>query len=812
MVLGKVNPVNIENEMRSSYLDYAMSVIVSRALPDVRDGLKPVQRRILYAMNDMGITHASSYKKSARIVGEVLGKYHPHGDVSVYDSMVRMAQDFSLRYMLVDGQGNFGSVDDDPPAAMRYTEARLTAIAEQMLADIDKNTVNFVPNFDSSLQEPSVLPSRLPNLLVNGSAGIAVGMATNIPPHNLGEICDAIVLLIDDPSVAIDILMQHVKGPDFPTAGIVVGTEGIKSAYATGRGRIVVRARTEIIEAGEGSRRQIIVTELPFQTNKASLVQRIAELAQEKRIAGISEVRDESDRHGMRVVIDLKREAQPQQVLNNLYKHTDMRSAFNVNMLALVDGQPRVISLKEALQYYIDFRREVVTRRTQFDLKGAQARAHILEGLKIAIDHIDEVIKTIRQADNADVARQDLMSKFNLSQLQAQAILDMQLRRLANLERNKIFDEYNEVLKTIAYLESLLADAKKMMKVIKDEVLELRKKYADERRTEITFEEESEFNVEDLIPHQRVVVTLSQRGFVKRVPSQLFAIQHRGGKGIVGMVTREDDAVRLLTVADTHDHLLFFTNRGKVFHLKCYEVPETGSRATKGTSVINLFPIAENERVMDIVTVTEYKPEVFLLMATNRGEIKKSSLDHFAKVRSNGLIAMDVEEGDDLVAIRVAKNEDEIILVTEKGQSIRFTVSSLPARSRTAGGVRGVRLIEGDRLMSMGVADPEGFVLIVSVNGYGKLTPIPQYRSQRRSGRGVMTFQITTKTGDVAAARVVSLTQQVMIISSEGIIIRTPVKEKDPHQGIAVRKRIAQGVRLMRLDPGDKVVAITAFD
>jgi DNA gyrase subunit A len=812
MVLGKVNPVNIENEMRSSYLDYAMSVIVSRALPDVRDGLKPVQRRILYAMNDMGITHASSYKKSARIVGEVLGKYHPHGYSSVYEAMVRMAQEFSLRYMLVDGQGNFGSIDDDPPAAMRYTEARLGAIAEQMLADIDKDTVNFLPNFDESLREPSVLPSRLPNMLVNGSSGIAVGMATNIPPHNLGEICDAIVQLIDNPEITVDILSQFVKGPDFPTAGIIMGVEGIKSAYATGRGRIVVRARAEIIEGSEGSRRQIIVTELPYQTNKASLVERIAELASDKKVVGIAEVRDESDREGIRVVVELKREAQPQQVLNNLFKHTGMQTAFFVNMLALVDGQPRVLSLKEALQYFIDFRREVVTRRTKFDLKGARARAHILEGLKIAIDHIDEVIKTIRQAENADVARQDLMSKFNLSQLQAQAILDLQLRRLANLERNKIFDEYNEVLKTIAYLESLLADAKKMMKVIKEEVLELRKKYADERRTEITLEEESEFNLEDLIPHQRVVVTLSQRGFVKRVPSQLYTIQHRGGKGIVGMVTREDDAVRLLTVADTHDHLLFFTNRGKVFHLKCYEVPESSSRATKGTAVINLFPIAENERVMDIVTVTEYKPDVFLLMATNRGEIKKSSLDRFAKVRSNGLIAMDVEEGDDLVAARVAKNEDETILVTEKGQSIRFVVASLPARSRTAGGVKGVRLSEGDRLMSMDVADPEGFVLIVSVNGYGKLTPVPQYRSQRRSGRGVMTFQITTKTGDVAAARVVSLTQQVMIISSEGIIIRTPVKEKDPHQGIAVRKRIAQGVRLMRLDPGDKVVAITAFD
>ncbi len=812
MAIDKTRPVSIESEMRNSYLDYAMSVIVSRALPDVRDGLKPVHRRVLYAMNDMGITHNSAFKKSARIVGEVLGKYHPHGDVSVYDTMVRMAQDFSLRYMLVDGQGNFGSVDDDPPAAMRYTEARLTEIAQLMLADIDKDTVNFVPNFDSSLQEPSVLPSRLPNLLVNGSSGIAVGMATNIPPHNLGEICDALVHLIENPEVAVDVLTQFVKGPDFPTAGIIIGVEGIKSAYATGRGRIVVRARAEIIEAGEGTRRQIIVTELPYQTNKATLVEKIADLAQEKRIAGISEVRDESDRQGMRVVVELKREAQPQQVLNNLYKHTAMQTAFNVNMLALVDGQPRVLSLKETLQYFIDFRREVVTRRTKFDLKGAQARAHILEGLKIALDQIDKVIATIRAAENVEIARQNLMLNFSLSQIQAQAILDMQLRRLANLERNKILEEYTEVLKTIAHLQSLLADPKKMMKVIKDEIIDLKKKFGDERRTEINVEEEKEFNVEDLIPHQKVVVTLSQRGFVKRVPSHLYSTQHRGGKGIIGVGTREDDDVRLLAVADTHDHLLFFTNRGKAFHLKCYEIPESSSRTSKGLAVINLFPIAENERVMDIVPVTEYKPDVYLLMATNHGEIKKTALQYFAAVRSNGLIAMDVEDGDDLVAARLATDPDEIMVVTEKGQSIRFLVSSLRASSRTSGGVRAVRLIAGDRMVSMDVADPEGFVLIVSANGFGKLTRLPNYPTQKRGGVGVRTFKIMDKTGDVAAARVVSLAQQVMIISADGIIIRTPVKERDPSKGITIQGRSTAGVRLMRLDKGDKVVAVTAFD
>ncbi|MDD5038318.1 MAG: DNA topoisomerase 4 subunit A, partial [Dehalococcoidales bacterium] len=540
MVLGKTKPVNIEDEMRSSYLDYAMSVIVSRALPDVRDGLKPVQRRILYAMNDMGIRHTGSSKKSARIVGEVLGKYHPHGDTSVYESMVRMAQDFSMRYLLVSGQGNFGSVDNDPPAAMRYTEARLTEIAEQMLVDIDKDTVNFVPNFDDSLKEPSVLPTRLPNLLVNGSAGIAVGMATSIPPHNLGEVCDAISYLIDNPATAVDGLTQFIKGPDFPTAGIILGLEGIKSAYATGHGRIVVRAKVHMTDASETGRRQIVVTELPYQTNKAALVERIAELVSNKKIGGVSELRDESDRQGMRIVIELKREAQSQQVLNSLYKYTAMQSAFFVNMLALVDGQPRVISLKEALQYFIDFRLEIITRRSRFELKEAQARAHILEGLKIALEHIDSVIATIRKAETVDKARQSLMADFGLSQIQAQAILDMQLRRLANLERQKILEEYGEVLKKIAYLEELLANPRRILMLIKGEVEELKSKFGDSRRTEISEQGEVEFHLEDLIPHQRVVVTLSNRGFVKRVPSQLYTLKHRDGKGIIGMGTREN--------------------------------------------------------------------------------------------------------------------------------------------------------------------------------------------------------------------------------------------------------------------------------
>jgi len=811
MVLGKTIPVNIEEEMRSSYLDYAMSVIVARALPDVRDGLKPVQRRILYAMNDMGIRHTSAHKKSARIVGEVLGKYHPHGDASVYDTMVRMAQDFSMRYVLVGGQGNFGSVDNDPPAAMRYTEARLTAIAEEMLVDIDKDTVPFVPNFDDSLEEPWVLPTQLPNLLVNGSSGIAVGMATSIPPHNLGEVCDAISYLIDSPGATVDELTQFIKGPDFPTAGIILGQEGIKSAYATGHGRIVVQAKAHITGAAETGRRQIVVTELPYQTNKATLVERIADLVANKKMGGISELRDESDRQGMRIVIELRREAQPQQVLNNLYKHTAMQSAFFVNMLALVDGQPRVISLKEALQYYIDFRRKVVTRRSQFELKGAKARAHILEGLRIALDQIDKVIATIRKSATAEKARQSLMTDFNLSQVQAQAILDMQLRRLANLERQKILDEYTEVLQNIAYLEDLLANPRRVLLLIREEVEKLKSKYADPRRTEISEQGEVEYQEEDLIPQQRVVVTLSDRGFVKRVPSHVYTLQHRGGKGIVGMVTRESDAVRLLAVCDTHDSLLFLTNRGKVFRLKCYEIPAGSSRTAKGMAVINLFPIAEDERVTDVVSVTDFVPDTYLLMATRRGEMKKTALDQFTSVRSSGLIAMDVEEGDELVAARLASDQDNVIMATQKGQSIRFAVSSLRTSLRTSGGVCGIRLASDDQVVGMDVADPKAFLLVITAQGFGKLTPIGQYPRQHRAGSGVRTFKLTENTGDVAAAKVISPSQEVMIISADGIIIRTPVKEKDPKKGITIQGRSTQGVRLMRLGDGDSVVAITCL-
>lgn len=811
MVSGKVKPVNIEDEMRNSYLAYAMSVITSRALPDVRDGLKPVHRRILYAMDDMGMHHASPHKKSARIVGEVLGKYHPHGDTSVYDAMVRMAQDFSMRYMLVDGQGNFGSVDNDPPAAMRYTEARLTRIAEEMLVDIDKDTVNFMPNFDESLKEPVVLPTRLPNLLVNGSSGIAVGMATNIPPHNLGEVCDAISYLIDNPGATIDELTQFVKGPDFPTAGIILGQEGIKNAYATGHGRIVVRARAHVGDASEAGRRQIVVTELPYQTNKAALVEKIAGLVKDKKISGISELRDESDRQGMRIVIELRKEAQPQKVLNNLYKYTQMQSAFSVNMLALVDGQPRIISLKEALQYYIDFRREVITRRSRFELKKARSRAHILEGLKIALDHIDKVISTIRKSRTAEAARQNLMADFELSQAQAQAILDMQLRRLANLERRKILDEYAEVVKNIAYLVDLLANPRRLLVLIKGEVDELKSKNSDPRRTEISDQGVMEFVEEDLIPHQRVVVTLSNRGFVKRVPSNKYKLQHRGGKGIIGMVTREKDAVRLLVVADTHDSLLFFTNRGKVFCVKCHEIPADSSRIAKGMAVINLFPVADKERITAMVAVTDFKPDDYLLMATYQGEIKKTAADKFALVRSSGLIAMDLEAKDELVAVGLATDQSDVILVTQGGQSIRFAVSTLRASSRTSGGVRGIRLAADDRVVSMDVAYPDASLLVVTTEGFGKLTPVSEYPHQHRGGSGVRTFKLTDKTGGVIAAKLVSQSQEVIIISAGGIVTRTPVKEKDPKKGITIQGRSTQGVRLMRLSGSDKVVAITCF-
>jgi DNA gyrase subunit A len=803
--------VNIEEQMKSSYLDYAMSVIVSRALPDVRDGLKPVHRRILFAMNEMGLHFSGPTRKSARIVGDVLGKFHPHGDTSVYDAMVRLAQDFSMRYPLVFGQGNFGSVDADPPAAMRYTEAKLSKIAGEMLVDIEKDTVDFMPNYDDSQQEPTVLPARLPNLLLNGSAGIAVGMATNIPPHNLNEICDAISLLIETPTATVDDLMKFVKGPDFPTAGIIQGVEGIKNAYATGHGKVVVRARATISSVSAAGRRQIIVSELPYQVNKAALIENMAELVKDKKLEGIGDLRDESDRQGMRIVIELKREFQPEQVLNNLFKHTAMQSSFFVNMLALVDGAPKVISLKEALQAYVDFRRIVITRRSKFELKQAKARAHILEGYRIALDNIDAIIKTIRESETAEAARKNLMSKFGLSQLQAQAILDMQLRRLASLERQKIEEEYAEVIKTISYLEDLLANPRRILEVIKADVADLKQKYGDKRRTEITEQGKMDFTEEDLIPHEKVVVTLSSRGFIKRIPSRHYALQHRGGKGIIGQVTREEDAVRILTVADTHDDLFFFTDKGKVYYLKCHEIPAGSTRTSKGLAIINLLSISEGERVTAMIATTGLMKGTYMVMSTKLGEIKKTAVDNFTTVRSSGLIAMDLTAGDELVSVCLATDKDDVILATAMGQSIRFDVEGLRAASRMSGGVRAMKLDEKDYIIGMERADADSYVLVVTENGYGKVTPIDQYPRQHRAGSGVRTFKIVDKTGIVTAFAVVHLKQQVMLVSAEGMMTRTPVKEDDPRKGITTQGRSTQGVRVMTLEAKDKLVAITVF-
>ncbi len=802
MEIGTVKLVKIEDEMKSSYLDYAMSVIVSRALPDARDGLKPVQRRILYALNDMGLRHDTPYKKSARIVGEVLGKYHPHGDTAVYDAMVRMAQGFSMRYMLVDGQGNFGSVDNDPPAAMRYTEARLAQIAAEMLADIEKGTVDFTPNFDESLKEPGVLPAKLPNLLLNGASGIAVGMATNIPPHNLNELCDGISCLIDNPDATIDDLLRLVPGPDFPTGGILEGLEGIRNAYTTGRGRMVVRARTHIEEASRGGRYRIVVSELPYQTNKATLVERIADLVRNKKIDGISEVRDESDREGMRMVIELKREGQAQQVLNNLYKHTAMQSSFFVNMLALVDGQPKMQTLKGALLHYIGFRREIITRRSRFDLEKAKERAHILEGFKLALDHLNEIIAAIRRSQTVEEARNNLMTQFDLTQVQAQAILDMQLRRLAALERKKIADEYAELLKTIAYLEDLLANPKKIDFLIKEDVAGLRSKYGDPRRTEISDEEIRDFSDDDLVPRQQMVVTLSKRGYIKRVATDTYRQQHRGGKGVVGMVTREMDDVRRMLIASTHQNLLFFTDRGRVFRLKCYEIPRESSRTAKGIPIVNLISIDVKERVTAVITAPDSIEDKFMVVATRNGEVKKTSLSEFASVRSSGLIATDLEPGDELVRAKVASADDHVLLVTENGQSIKCSVAKLRTASRTSGGVRGIRLAPGDSVVGMEIAVPDGQILVITANGSGKRTPFKAYPLQHRGGGGVRTFKVVAKTGKVVAARVVYPSDELMLISAKGIVIRTTV------ESIPIQGRGTQGVAVMRVDDGDSVASI----
>ncbi len=805
MEIGEVNNIDINEEMRRSYLDYAMSVIVARALPDARDGLKPVHRRILYAMHDMGIRYNSSYRKSARIVGEVLGKYHPHGDSAVYDSMVRMAQDFSLRYMLVDGQGNFGSIDGDGAAAMRYTEARLSRIANELLEDLDKETVDFRDNFDGSEQEPVVLPGRLPNLLLNGSSGIAVGMATNIPPHNLTEVCDAIVHLIDNQhrsdDVTLDDLMAFVKGPDFPTGAEITGIEGIRNAYATGRGRVIMRAKMEIVEPSQKAQRdRILITEIPFQVNKANLIQSIAELVQRGVIPEIADLRDESGRSGLRIVIDLKRGTQPLKVRNLLFKHTQLQSTFGVQMLALVDNRPRLLSLKRALQVYIDHRVEVTTRRIQFELDKALRRQHVLEGLRIALNHLDAVIETIRQSDSADSARQELMSRFGLSEVQATAILDMQLRRLAALERQKIEEEYAEITERIAYFRDLLAHIDKILLIIRDEVLELREKYGDARRTEIK-PGEGEINIEDMIQDEDVLISMTQRGYIKRTPLKEYRLQGRGGKGLIGMSTREEDILEHLQAAGSLSTILFFTDKGKVYTRKAYEIPEA-SRTARGTSVNNVLPLESEEKVTALLAVTGFGDAEYLMMATRKGRIKRVVTTAFDNVRQTGIIALSLEPDDELGWVKLTHGGEHLILVSEMGKGIRFDEEDVRPMGRTAAGVNAIKLADNDYVAGFGVVSSGEDLLIITERGYGKRTSVDDYRLQNRYGSGVRALVLREAGDRVVSARVVSRSDEVTCISSNGIMLRTSVAS------ISRQGRNTRGVRVMDLN--DDVVASVA--
>ena len=803
-----IRPVHIEDEMRTSYLNYAMSVIVARALPDVRDGLKPVQRRILYAMHEMGIRPGSAYRKSARIAGEVLGKFHPHGEASVYDSLVRMAQQFSMRYPLITGQGNFGSVDGDPPAAMRYTEARLAPISEELLADIDYNTVDFSANFDDSLQEPRVLPARLPNMLVNGASGIAVGMATNIPPHNLNEVSEALCYLIDNPDCTTERLMRHVQGPDFPTAGIIRGKSGIVDMYTNGRGRIMMESATDI-EDLRGGREQIVVTELPYQVNKANLVEKIAQLTRDKRVEGISDIRDESDRHGMRIVIELRRDAHAEIVLNNLFRHTALRSSFNAIMLALVDGQPQVLGLKRCLELFVQHREEVIRRRSEFLLKRAQDRDHVVQGLLLALDRMDEVVAIIRGSADVETARNNLMEQLDLSQIQAQAILDMQLRRLAALERERLEKEHEDLLKTIADLEALLASPEKIRDEIKTETRQLQKDYGDARRTVIYEEEVEDQNAEDFIAHQDMVVTLSQRGYIKRVPCQTYRTQHRGGKGVRAMSTRDDDALLDLQVVDTHDTLFFFTNRGRVYPLRVFRIPGDTSRTTRGTALVNLLNLARGEQIQAMLSIQDPKADYLLVLATKHGEVKALKTGELSNIRPSGLIVMDLEKDDELVSVSQVGESKDVIMVSEKGQGIRFGVDELTPRSRSAGGVRGMKLAKGDQVVAMETALPGDRLLIVSRGGYGKSTSISDYPKNKRNGQGVRALRVTEKNGPVAAARVVNYAddgQEIFIISPKAQVVRITLED------VKKTGRVAQGVIVWRdREPDDYVVSIACF-
>ncbi|MCC6640918.1 MAG: DNA gyrase subunit A [Deltaproteobacteria bacterium] len=791
-------PVSIEDEVRRSFLDYSMSVIVSRALPDVRDGMKPVHRRILYAMNQEGLLSNRSYSKSAGVVGEVLKHYHPHGDSAVYDAMVRMVQDFSLRYPLIDGQGNFGSVDGDPAAAYRYTEARLTPLAEEILRDIDRDTVDFAPNFDGSMVEPTVLPTQFPNLLANGSAGIAVGMATNVPPHNLRELIDGLVLEARNPDCTLDDLMEKIPGPDFPTGALICGTDGIREAYATGRGPITVRARAGFEERKGGLR--IVVTEIPYLVNKATLLERIAELVREGRIEGITDLRDESNRQGMRIVIELKRDAPEDVILNQLYKQTSLQTTFGVNMLALVSGRPQILSLKEALRHFLDFRRAVVARRAAFDLAQAEARAHLLEGFAIALDHLDEVIAIIRASEDASAARDQLMTRFGLSERQAQAILDMRLRALTALERQKIVDELAEVRAKIAELKELLASDAKILDVVVSELEEIRERFGDDRRTEIAGPLE-DFTTEDLIPDEEMVVTLSHGGYIKRNPIGSYRAQRRGGKGVMGMETREQDFVEHLFVASTHASILFFTNRGRVHWLKVWELPQLG-RAAKGKALVNVLQLADGERVQALLPVRSFEEQGFVTLCTRQGVIKKTDLQAYANPRRGGIIAINLEEGDEVIAARRTNGQQEILIATKNGKSIRFVESQVRAMGRTATGVRGISLIEADAVVGMEILSPGATILTVTERGYGKRTPLDDYRLQNRGGQGIITIRTSERNGSVIGVAQVLGDDEVMLITDGGKVLRCRVS------GISTMGRVTQGVTLMDLDPEERLVAI----
>ncbi len=797
--MGKIEDVDIEEEMKKSYIDYAMSVIVGRALPDVRDGLKPVHRRILYAMYDMGNTNNRPHRKCARIVGEVLGKYHPHGDVAVYDTLVRMAQDFSMRYELIDGHGNFGSIDGDSPAAMRYTEARLSPFAMELLRNIEQNTVEFNPNFDETLKEPEVLPCRVPNLLINGSAGIAVGMTTNIPPHNIGEVIDGINALIDDPEIKDNKLFKFVKGPDFPTGGIIMGKEGIKEAYLKGRGSIILRGSAHI-EQTKKNRYRIVITEVPYQVNKAKLTEKIAELVRDKRVDGISDLRDESDRSGMRLVVELKREAPPNVIMNQLFKHSQLQISYGIIMIALVDGVPRTLSLRQILQHYIDYQKEIIIRRTKHELRRAEERSHILEGLIIALDRIDDVIKTIKKAKDVDSARQALIEKFKLTEIQAQAILDMRLQKLTGLEREKIKLENKELKKRIKEFKAILADEKKVLGIVKQELLEAKNKYSDKRRTQIK-SSQAELETEDLIAEEEMVITITHSGYVKRLPVNTYKKQHRGGRGVMGMNLKDNDFVEHLFICSTHDHIFFFSTKGKVYRLKVHELP-TGSRQSKGQAIVNVLPFTQNEMIAAVIAIKNYKDFENLIFVTKNGLVKKTKLEAYRSVRSGGIIAIYLRDDDELIDVKLSNGSDEVIMVTKHGQSIRFSEKDARPMGRNSMGVKGISLKDGDKVLGFDIFRKDCDLLVITEKGYGKRTPLSKYTLQKRGGKGIKTLKMSKSKGNVIGAKVVNSNHEIMLISNEGIILRVPIS------GISSMGRNTQGVRIMNLKGKDNVSSI----